>query len=123
MENSLTPRKIVLRETYYLQIFIEDDQGQGKPGLIIPYYIYQSKGGYLREQGHMIEDLNAPGVYVQSYLFDRLGQFRIIYRPPRPYKDMIEIVEVIDGAIRVKASHKHYHRHYINGKVPKIPRK
>ncbi len=113
MNNSATPKEVFLRETYYMQMFIEDQDGNGKPGLKIPYYIYQAKGGYLRKRGQMIEDLTAPGVYVQSYTFNKLGQFRIIFRPPNPYSDMMEIVNVIGSQIRVKAFHRHFHRHYV----------
>lgn len=103
-----------------MQIFIQDQEGNGKPGLKIPYYIYQAKGGYLRKQGFMIEDLTASGVYVQSYTFNKLGQFRIIYRPPSPYSDMIEIINVIDSQIRIKAFHKHFHRYFVRKSEPKI---
>ncbi|MFW9899760.1 MAG: hypothetical protein ACFFDY_00555 [Candidatus Thorarchaeota archaeon] len=124
MNNSAVPREIFLKDIYYMQIFVEDRQGNGKPGLIIPYYIYQAKGGYLRKQGIMIEDFTAPGIYVQSYLFNRLGQFRIVYRLPSPYSDMLEIVNVIDGEISIKTFHRHFHRYFVVRKIEtKIPKK
>ncbi len=123
MDGSITPRDVALNEIYFMQVFIEDSEGNGKPGLKIPYFIYQAKGGYLRKQGRMIEDFNAPGVYVQSYIFTKLGQHRIIYRPPAPYPDMIEIINVTDGMLKIRVFQKHFHRHYIRKSEPKIPKK
>ena len=119
MDNSPISRTIKINEIYYMQIFVKDKGGNGKPGLKISYFIYQAKGGYLRKKGCMIEDYTRPGVYVQSYIFNKLGQFRIIYKLPSGYEDIMEIIYVKDDQ-KERTIHRHYYRNYARSKSVKV---
>lgn len=84
-----------INKTYYLQIFIADDDGKGISGLNIEFKIWKSQGGSVVRTGNMIEDLTTPGIYVQGHTFTQSGQYRILYKTPVSYYDSLVSINII----------------------------
>jgi len=79
---------------YYLELFVTDAVGDPVTGLSTTYKIYKSSDNSVVFSGSLIDV--GDGVYKVSYLFDTLGQYRIIYTTPTNYTDEIETINVIE---------------------------
>jgi hypothetical protein len=84
---------IVQNSTYILEILVTDLSGSPVTGLSVNYAIYNSSSNSLITSGSLTDSGN--GIYKTSYLFNTLGQFRVIYTTPSGYTDEIETVVVV----------------------------
>ncbi len=78
--------------TYYLEILVTNKAGNPVTGLTITYDIFRSSSDTSVSSGNLSE--LGGGIYKESYFFNTLGQYRIIYRVPSPYSDNIETIIV-----------------------------
>lgn len=74
--------------TYYLEMLVTDKFGSPKSGLTITYTIFDSNNNSVIVSGSLTDLGN--GIYKNSYLFDTLGQFRVLYTTPSNYTDEME---------------------------------
>jgi len=84
--------KIDKDTTYILELFVVDNVGEPVTGLATSYTIYKSSDNSIINSGTLVEI--GAGVYTSSYLFNNLGQFRIVYNTPSGYTDEIESILV-----------------------------
>lgn len=78
--------------TYYLESLVTDQQGDGVTGLTVTYKVIKSSDNSLKASGTLTDV--GDGVYQGSYLFDTVGQYRVVYFTPTTYLDAIETVIV-----------------------------
>lgn len=78
--------------TYYLETLVLDSQGDPITSLSVTYKIIRSSDNVLIDSGSLIH--KSDGVYQASYLFDTIGQYRILYITPTQYTDDIETILV-----------------------------
>jgi hypothetical protein len=83
------------KTTYHLELFVTDVIGNSVTGLNIDYVIYKCSNNSVIQSGSL-NDLDN-GVYHDSYTFNELGQFRIIYITPEKYADGMETVMVAES--------------------------
>lgn len=84
--------EIDVNSTYYLELFVTDTNGNPVTGLSVTYSIYKSIDNTLISNGALTEIGN--GVYQKSYIFNTIGQYRVIYTTPTNYTDEIETIMV-----------------------------
>ena len=80
------------KSTYHLELFVTDVIGNSVTGLNIDYVIYKCSDNSVIQSGSLIDLDN--GVYQESFTFNDLGQFRIIYTTPEKYADGMETIMV-----------------------------
>ena len=83
--------------TYYLEILITDKNGDPVTGLSVTYKIYKSEDNSLVTSGSLTDI--GEGVYQNSYTFNNLGQYRILYFTPNKYSNEIETILVVTESI------------------------
>lgn len=85
---------VVKDSTYYLEIYVTDKTGAGKPGLTVTYNIYNSATDASIASG-TLTDVGG-GIYKKNFIFDTLGQYRIIYNTPLSYENGFETIMVVN---------------------------
>jgi len=83
---------IVKDTTYYLETLVLDSSGDPITSLSVTYKIIKSSDNSLLDSGSLSHI--GDGVYQGSYLFDAVGQYRILYITPTQYTDDIETILV-----------------------------
>ena len=79
---------------YYLELLVTNTAGNGVTGLTITYEIIKSLDNSVIDSGTLSDVGN--GIYQDSYVFDTLGQYRILYYVPSPYSNEIESILITD---------------------------
>jgi len=85
--------------TYILELFVLEVTGEPAIGLSTSYTIYKSSDNSVVDSGSLSEIGN--GIYTASYLFDTLGQYRIIYDTPSGYTDEIEAMLIVESNLEI----------------------
>lgn len=84
--------KIDIGTTYYLETLVLDSQGDPITSLSVSYKVLKSSDNSLLDSGSLTH--TSDGVYQGSYLFNAIGQYRVLYITPTQYTDDIETVLV-----------------------------
>lgn len=79
--------------TYTIELFVIEVTGEPSTGLTTSYIVYKSSDNSIVDSGSLTEI--GDGIYTSSYLFDTLGQYRIVYNTPSGYTDEIESIFVV----------------------------
>lgn len=85
--------------TYILELFVIEATGEPAIGLSTSYTIYKSSDNSVVDNGSLTEI--GSGVYSSSYLFNTVGQYRIVYNTPSGYTDEIESIIVEESNIDI----------------------
>jgi hypothetical protein len=79
---------------YYLEAFVTDLHGNPVEGLTLTYTVIKCEDNTIVDSDELVDVGN--GIYQGSYVFDTVGQYRIIYDSPYDYTDMVETVVVTE---------------------------
>jgi hypothetical protein len=82
---------------YYLEILVTDQLGDAVTGLTVTYKVIKSSDNSLVDSGTLTDV--GDGIYQDSYVFNNLGQYRIVYFTPTHYSNEVETIVVVDENI------------------------
>jgi len=83
---------IIKDTTYYLETLVLDSNGDPITSLSVTYEVFRSSDNTSIDSGSLTHV--GAGVYQSSYLFNTVGQYRVLYITPTQYTNDIETVLV-----------------------------